>query len=190
MSRVRAACGIVRAWTAGGATCAALPAVRALVALSLAISLAMALVPPVHADDALDVRLRHLESGLRCLVCQNQTLAESNADLAADLRREVRELALSGKSDDEIRLYLVARYGDFVLYDPPLKRVTWLLWFGPFVLLAAGVAVWFAVGRIRRAGAPDQATGFEAQARSLLYGRETAGGSELSGDAPREPLDA
>ena len=70
--------------------------------------------------------------------CQNQTLADSNADLASDLRREVREQALAGKNDSEIRDYLVARYGDFVLYDPPLKRTTWLLWFGPFTLLAGG----------------------------------------------------
>ncbi len=84
----------------------------------------------VPADAAFDIRIKTLESELRCLVCQNQTLADSNASLAEDLRREVRELALSGKSDSEIRTYLVARYGDFVLYDPPLKRTTWLLWIG------------------------------------------------------------
>jgi len=98
---------------------------------------------------ALDARLKKLESELRCLVCQNQTLADSNADLAADLRREVRELALAGKSDEQIRAYLVARYGDFVLYDPPLKRATWLLWLGPFTLLAAGGALWWVILRRR-----------------------------------------
>ena len=91
-----------------------------------------------QADPALDARLRALEEELRCLVCQNQTLADSSAPLAEDLRREVRELAVAGKSDEEIKQYLVARYGDFVLYRPPVKSTTWLLWFGPFVLLAGG----------------------------------------------------
>src|SRR6202035_6080343 len=103
-------------------------------------------VPPAGETppgmSALDVRLKRLETELRCLVCQNQTLADSNASLAEDLRREVRDLALAGKSDGEIRVYLVARYGDFVLYDPPLKRTTWLLWIGPFALLAGGGMLW------------------------------------------------
>ena len=77
-----------------------------------------------RADDALDRRLKLLENELRCLVCQNQTLAESSAPLAEDLRKEVRDLAVAGKSDDEIRAYLVARYGDFVLYKPPVKSTT------------------------------------------------------------------
>ena len=102
-------------------------------------------------DLALDTRLKSLESQLRCLVCQNQTLAESEAPLAEDLRKEVRELAVSGKSDDEIRSYLVARYGDFVLYKPPVKPTTYVLWFGPFLLLACGVLVWWIVVRRRAA---------------------------------------
>jgi cytochrome c-type biogenesis protein CcmH len=105
---------------------------------------------PAQPDAALDARLKKLEEELRCLVCQNQSLADSNAPLAEDLRREVRALAVSGKSDDEIKGFLVARYGDFVLYDPPVKRITWLLWFGPFVLLAIGAAIWWAVARRRR----------------------------------------
>jgi cytochrome c-type biogenesis protein CcmH len=121
---------------------------------------------------ALDVRLKHLESELRCLVCQNQTLADSNADLADDLRREVHALALAGKSDDEIRTYLVARYGDFVLYDPPVKPVTWMLWFGPFALLAGGAATWWVVLRRRARNAGAAATkgnaDAEAKARALL----------------------
>ena len=106
------------------------------------------------ADDALDARLKSLETQLRCLVCQNQTLAESSAPLAEDLRKEVRELAAAGSSDDDIRAYLVARYGDFVLYKPPLKPTTYFLWFGPFVLLAGGAAIWLVVLR-RRAHADD-----------------------------------
>lgn len=101
----------------------------------------------VAADGALDTRLKRLEGELRCLVCQNQTLADSNAPLAEDLRREVRELAVGGKSDDQIRAFLTERYGDFVLYNPPVKRTTWLLWFGPFVLLAGGALMWWKIGR-------------------------------------------
>jgi len=117
-----------------------------------ALSLAAA---AAFADDALDARLKALESELRCLVCQNQTLAESEAPLAEDLRKEVRELAVSGKSDDEIRGYLVARYGDFVLYKPPVKPTTYVLWFGPFLLLACGVLVWWIVVRRRAARTGD-----------------------------------
>ena len=101
-------------------------------------------------DPALDTRLKKLEEELRCLVCQNQSLADSNAPLAEDLRREVRALAVAGKNDAEIKQFLVARYGDFVLYDPPVKSTTWLLWFGPFVLLAIGAVVWWTVARRRR----------------------------------------
>ena len=110
-----------------------------------------------HGDPALDARLKTLENELRCLVCQNQTLAESNAPLAEDLRREVRELAVAGKSDDDIRGYLVARYGDFVLYKPPVKATTYALWFGPFVLLAAGIGVWVTVLRRRARMPADEA---------------------------------
>ena len=80
-----------------------------------------------------------LAEELRCLVCQNQTLADSHADLAVDLRQEIRELMQKGQSDEEVKRYLVARYGDFVLYRPPLKSSTWLLWFGPAVLLVGGL---------------------------------------------------
>jgi cytochrome c-type biogenesis protein CcmH len=127
--------------------------------------------PPVAPSPALEARLKKLENELRCLVCQNQTLADSNADLAGDLRREVREQALAGKNDSEIRAYLVARYGDFVLYDPPLKRATWLLWFGPFALLAGGGVVWWQVLRRRQrasASAPTRDPAIEARARALL----------------------
>jgi cytochrome c-type biogenesis protein CcmH len=122
-------------------------------------------------SDVFDGRLKKLESELRCLVCQNQTLADSNASLAEDLRGEVRELATAGKSDDEIRAYLVARYGDFVLYDPPLKRTTWLLWLGPFALLAGGGALWWTILRRRELASRSQPMpnpGAEARGRALL----------------------
>ena len=126
--------------------------VRLLTRLTLALALAASAVFAQQSapDVAFEARLKRLEADLRCLVCQNQTLADSNAPLAEDLRREVRTLALSGKSDAEIRTFLVARYGDFVLYDPPVKESTWLLWFGPFLLLGGGAIAWLAIVRRRR----------------------------------------
>ena len=92
-------------------------------------------------------RLKALSEELRCLVCQNQTLADSNADLAIDLRNQVKALIDQGKSDAHIKEYLVARYGDFVLYKPPVQRNTWLLWFGPFAMLLLGGLIWRRVQR-------------------------------------------
>ena len=100
-------------------------------------------------------RVRQLEEKLRCLVCQNQSLADSNAELAGDLRREVREQVKAGRSDEQIVGYLVQRYGDFVLYEPPFKATTALLWLGPFVLLAAAALVLVATLR-RRRRAPEE----------------------------------
>ncbi|MCP9471408.1 MAG: cytochrome c-type biogenesis protein CcmH [Nitrospira sp.] len=93
---------------------------------------------PLGDDPAVEARLKQLAGELRCLVCQNQTLADSNAPLAEDLRREVREMIVKDMSDREIVDFLVSRYGDFVLYRPPLKTTTVLLWAGPFVLLVGG----------------------------------------------------
>jgi cytochrome c-type biogenesis protein CcmH len=142
--------------------------------LALVALLALLVTPSAWCDDALDTRLKSLENELRCLVCQNQTLAESNAPLAEDLRKEVRDLATGGKSDDEIRTYLVARYGDFVLYKPPVKSTTYVLWFGPFVLLAGGAVAWWMLIRRRSRATGDAATLTEssttavARARGLL----------------------
>ncbi len=105
-------------------------------------------MPPMPLD--LELRLKKLETELRCLVCQNQTLAESPAGLAGDLRREIRLLADSGKSNDEIKEFLRVRYGDFVLYNPPVSSKTYLLWFGPFALLAGGAMIAFLMARQRR----------------------------------------
>ena len=93
---------------------------------------------PLAEDPQIEARLKTLAVELRCLVCQNQTLADSNAPLAEDLRREVREMIAKNMSDKEIIDFLVTRYGDFVLYRPPLKTTTTLLWVGPFLLLAGG----------------------------------------------------
>ena len=93
------------------------------------------------APDASDARYHALIDELRCLVCQNQTIAESNAPLAADLREQVRTQIAAGRTDAEIIEYVTARYGDFVLYRPPFKARTWLLWLGPFALLGAVAAL-------------------------------------------------
>ncbi|MBI5437798.1 MAG: cytochrome c-type biogenesis protein CcmH [Nitrosomonadales bacterium] len=93
------------------------------------------------ADPVLEKRMIGLAENLRCLVCQNESLASSHADLAEDLRREVREQMQKGLNDQEIIDYLVSRYGDFVLYDPPVKKSTLVLWYGPFVLLLLGIGV-------------------------------------------------
>jgi cytochrome c-type biogenesis protein CcmH len=133
---------------------------------------AVTMEPAQSGGAALDARLKKLETDLRCLVCQNQTLADSNADLAEDLRREVRELAISGKSDDEIRSYLVARYGDFVLYNPPVKPTTWLLWFGPFALAVGGAGLWWVILRRRAkmaASTPPASASAQARGRELLH---------------------
>jgi cytochrome c-type biogenesis protein CcmH len=92
-------------------------------------------------DDPIEeARLVHISQELRCLVCQNESLSSSRAELADDLRREVRDLIRANKSDQEIKDFLVSRYGDFVLYRPEVKPLTWVLWFGPFVvLLIAGI---------------------------------------------------
>jgi cytochrome c-type biogenesis protein CcmH len=95
---------------------------------------------PMTDEPVLEARLLKLSEELRCLVCQNESLASSRAELADDLRREVRELLREGKSDQQVKTFLVERYGDFVLYRPEIKPLTWLLWFGPFVLLLGAVA--------------------------------------------------
>jgi len=118
-------------------------------ALCLAIPLlAGAESQPLGADPAVETRLKALSQELRCLVCQNQTLADSTAPLAEDLRVEIREQIAKGMTDKEITDYLVARYGDFVRYRPPLKSQTVLLWLGPTLLLAGGVTgLWITLRR-------------------------------------------
>ena len=124
---------------------------RLLALLLLAIATAAAPAKeaaPAAQDPVLEKRVMTLAEELRCLVCQNQTLADSNAPLAEDLRNQIRERMREGNSDAQVVEYLVARYGDFVLYRPPLKATTVLLWFGPLLLLAAGFAV--LLGRLLR----------------------------------------
>ncbi|HLX78962.1 MAG TPA: cytochrome c-type biogenesis protein [Burkholderiales bacterium] len=101
-------------------------------------------------NPATEQRMRDLSEKLRCLVCQNQTLADSPAELAQDLRRQLREQVAAGRSDEQILGYMVQRYGDFVLYEPPFKPTTLLLWVGPFILLAAAAFILVSTLRRRR----------------------------------------
>jgi cytochrome c-type biogenesis protein CcmH len=134
------------------------------------------LVAEATQDPALETRVQRVASELRCLVCQNQTIADSNAELAQDLRREVRRMLARGDSEAQVRQFMVERYGNFILYRPPLDASTWLLWAGPFVLLLGGA--WMlrriALERRRKTEAPA-ALSPEDQARlaALVSGRET-----------------
>jgi len=121
-------------------------------------------------DPVVEQRLKELAEELRCLVCQNQTIADSNAPLALDLRNQIRTQIGQGRSDDQIRAYMVERYGDFVLYKPPFKATTLVLWLGPLLLLLAGAGVfWTVVARRRpRAETPEPQPGRRAQVEALL----------------------
>lgn len=121
---------------------------------------------PLSDDPALEQRLHNLSQELRCLVCQNETLADSRADLAEDLRREIREQMRAGKSDKEIVSFLTARYGQFILYRPRVTPTTYLLWFGPFVLLLAGLAMLFYYIKQRRDMIPEQPLTAEERRRA------------------------
>lgn len=120
------------------------------------------------ADPVLEKRMIGLAEKLRCLVCQNESLASSHAELAEDLRREVREQMAKGLSDQEIIDYLVSRYGDFVLYEPPVKSYTLLLWFGPFILLFIGSGILFLQLRKRRQTLPEAVLSAEAEQRAAV----------------------
>jgi cytochrome c-type biogenesis protein CcmH len=127
-----------------------------------------------HPDAAVEQRLKDLAEELRCLVCQNQTIADSNAPLALDLRNQIRAQIAQGRSDDDIRAYMVERYGDFVLYKPPFKANTALLWLAPALLLAGGAAVFWVVVR-RRAQAntpPEVSPERRAEIAAMLEGRD------------------
>lgn len=146
-------------------------------ALRLAVVVLLLAAPPVHAeqdfDPAIEARLRALAQELRCVQCQSETLADSAAPLAVDMRREIRRLMRAGESDEEIKQFLVARYGEFVLFRPPVKVTTLPLWLGPFVLLLLGALVLFGIvrRRQRQAEAPlDEAA--NRRAESLLRADE------------------
>lgn len=130
----------------------------AIAALAACVSLQAGAVDQasVEGDSAIEARVKRIASELRCLVCQNETLAESSAELARDLRAQVRRMLTEGRSEDEILDFMTRRYGDFVLYRPPVKAETAALWFGPFAGLGIGGLVLFLVLR-RRARLGDEA---------------------------------
>ena len=127
------------------------------------------LISPTRAQDpAVEKRVQTLAQELRCLVCQNQTIADSNAPLAVDLRDQIREQAAAGKSDSDIIDFMVARYGDFVLYRPPFKATTLLLWIGPFVFLIGGLFFLLRLLRRRRVPEPQLSDADRKRAAELL----------------------
>ena len=136
----------------------------------LALSMVLALAneaKPVAANPALEKRVMAIAEELRCLVCQNETIAASTAPLAVDLKKQVREMLEQGLSDKDILGYMVQRYGDFVLYRPPVKVTTWLLWFGPFVLLIGGLVI-LGLKLSRRRTQPDALPESEMQRAAEL----------------------
>ncbi|MEX0810396.1 MAG: cytochrome c-type biogenesis protein [Dongiaceae bacterium] len=146
----------------------------------VAIVPAFAVEPAEMLDDpALEARAREIGRELRCLVCQNESIEDSNADLARDLRLVVRERLLAGDSDQQVLDYVATRYGDFVLLQPPVKPATWALWFGPASILLVGGAVAFFYARSRRA-APGILPLSDEEQRRL---------ATLTGDGPREKSD-
>jgi cytochrome c-type biogenesis protein CcmH len=143
-------------------------------------------------DAAVEKRLKELGEELRCLVCQNQTIADSNAPLALDLRNQIRTQIAQGRSDDQIRTYMVERYGDFVLYNPPFKATTFILWAGPLLLLGIGGAIFFTVVARRkpRASTPEAPPARRAEVEALLEGRAAGpqpGNPARSGDRTASP---
>jgi cytochrome c-type biogenesis protein CcmH len=146
--------------------------------------------PTTAADPQLEQRVNRLSAELRCLVCQNQSLADSHADLAIDLKNQVREQLQAGLSEEDVIRYMTERYGDFVLYRPPLKATTALLWAGPLVvLLVGGFTMWRSLGR---SGRPDDAAPLAAddalRLQALLEPEplpRTADSPDVQGDAAR-----
>ena len=131
---------------------------------------------PAAVNPALELRVTQLAQELRCLVCQNQTIADSQAPLAVELKNQVREQLARGQSDQDVIDFMVQRYGDFILYRPPVKASTWLLWFGPFVLLALGLLALLLKLRQKPAAPADSLTAAElAHAAALLAGESPPG---------------
>ncbi len=145
-----------------------------LIGLVLAASVIAKEAAPAVADPVLEKRTMALAEELRCLVCQNQTIADSHADLAIDLKNQIREKLKAGMSEEKIKEYMVERYGDFVLYRPPVQGNTLALWFGPFALLiAAVVGLFYYVLRRRRTSAAEPLSEADkARARALLEANE------------------
>jgi cytochrome c-type biogenesis protein CcmH len=135
--------------------------VRSAEASAALFCIAMLAGPGIHAaasDTAIERRVQRITEELRCVVCQNQTIADSHAELALSLKQQVRDMLAQGMSDAQATDFMVQRYGDFVLYRPPLKHTTWLLWFGPFLLLLSGLVFLLLKLRAARAASDEEAT--------------------------------
>jgi cytochrome c-type biogenesis protein CcmH len=157
-----------------------LPWRRTLAALALACALAGASAAPavdIATDSALEARVIAVSAELRCLVCQNQSLADSHAELAVDLKNQVREQLRAGRSEADVVTYMTDRYGDFVRYRPPFKASTLLLWLGPALLaLIGGVMLWRKLGREHASpAAPALSPEEAARAEALLQGGDKGG---------------
>ena len=151
-----------------------------LAVLLLSFALPLAAPEPRLQDPALEARARDLQREIRCVVCQNESIDSSQAGIARDLRELVRERLAAGDSDEEVREFLVERYGDYVLFRPPMRSDTWVLWFGPAIVLligAAGIALAVARRRKQGATAPDVLKP-EEEARLARLLAEEAGGKE------------
>ena len=150
-----------------------------LICLLMIMPLCLAKEAESLADNpVLEKHVNDLTSELRCLVCQNQTIADSHAELAIDLKNQVRTMVKDGRSDDEIKDYMVQRYGDFVLYRPPVKTVTLLLWAGPFLLLVIGLVFLVITLRKRNAVLADDAPISEEQQQRIRAALQTGTGNE------------
>lgn len=139
---------------------------------------------PMAADPQMEKLVNDIASELRCLVCQNQTIADSHAELAVDLKNQVRDMVASGKTQDEIVDYMVQRYGDFVRYRPPVKPTTYLLWVGPFILMIIGVALLISNLRKRKRVITDAplSTDESNQLESLLGDAAPTSGKNSGGE--------
>lgn len=142
--------------------------------------------PSATADPVLEKKVMAIAEELRCLVCQNQTIADSHAELAVDLKNQVREMLLKGMTEQQIKTYMVERYGDFVLYRPAVKGNTWLLWLGPFVLLIGALifAVFKLRQRNRRVAVESVGLSEEAHLRAERLLGLGAGGSDMAASPP------
>lgn len=134
--------------------------------LAVATPLWAAEAVPVGDDPAIEKRMENLAQNLRCLVCQNESLAASHADLAEDLRKDIRQQMRQGKTDKEVVQYLTDRYGDFVLYKPPFRSYTLLLWFGPLIFLTVGGIIWYLTLKRRGGIKPAEQVSAEALQRA------------------------
>jgi cytochrome c-type biogenesis protein CcmH len=143
-----------------------------LIALFMSVSVLAKEATPVARDPVTEARLIDLSKDMRCLVCQNESLAASDADLAKDLRDQIRQLINQGKTDKEITDYMVQRYGNFIRYKPPVDATTYALWFGPFLLLLVGIGVLISVVRKRNSQSEEAPLSAQQQQHATELLRE------------------